>query len=738
LVVSQTPSQQEQVLAAEILWALKVAESNYSYASCDGLPYLFRRMFPGQIPEHFTMSKSKISYLISDGIGPHYRRELCTYIRNTGTFFTLQYDETCNSQNKKQCDLLLRYWSEDTGQICVQFLKSLMFGHAKGKDVAAAILETLNEEGFQLPLKQLLSLGSDGPNVNKTIWTAINEHLKESALPGMLPFISCSLHVVHNAFRQGLNKYGENAEELVLDLFYFIKASPCRKEDLSETQLNLGLDEQIFIRHVQSRWLTLIPAVNRVLTIWEAVEQYFLRDLPKIDKGQEKSERYRRICRRLRDPMILVELHFLQSLESIFSPFLTLFQREEPLIHILHDQLSELVRRLLSRFIKSDAFGDKTGKELLSVEILKAENKLCDKTIEIGGPTRVALKKQVKKEQHSVPIKAMRQFFEVATQYLMDKLPLGREILKDLASLHPLLQKEECTVRAIKRTAQKVPQVIPKEELCLLGDEWKLYQSLDVPGEWVHPPSQGDGSVAFRRVDEYWKMVFKQKNALGMPKFIILPKFVKAVLCLAHGNAEVERSLSENKRVVTPERSSLSPESINALRSTKDAIRIQVSGQVHKMPLPSGLLQSAKVAHAVYKSRCEEEREKKNLEKLLKEKKQKEQDALQETINELDQKKRKLLDKEKVVIDKQKKHEKALKTAEDLYNEANKRLVVAIGNRNMDEVSVVQGLMEVAKKKTEEARSQLEKCRKEKEAIDAKRRKVLDNYSKTLDKFKKS
>ena len=64
-----------------------------------------------------------------------------------------------------------------------------MFGHAKGKDVAAAILDTLLEEGFHLPLAQLISLRSDGPNVNKTIWTLINEHVKASAQPGILSFI---------------------------------------------------------------------------------------------------------------------------------------------------------------------------------------------------------------------------------------------------------------------------------------------------------------------------------------------------------------------------------------------------------------------------------------------------------------------------------------------------------------------------------------------------------------------
>ena len=147
----------------------------------------------------------------------------------------------------------------DTGlKLQVKF-EALMFGHAKEKDVSMAILATLQEEGYQLPLVQLISLGSDGPNVNKTIWNLINEHMKASGLHGIFSFIPCNLHIVHNPFRQGLNVFGEQAEQLVLDLFLFLNASPCRKDCFSKHSLGL------VSWHVQSHWLTLIPTIKRVL-----------------------------------------------------------------------------------------------------------------------------------------------------------------------------------------------------------------------------------------------------------------------------------------------------------------------------------------------------------------------------------------------------------------------------------------------------------------------------------------
>ena len=49
-------------------------------------------------------------------------------------------------------------------------------------------------------------------------------------------------------------------------------------------------------------------------------------------------------------------------------------------------------------------------------------------------------------------------------------------------------------------------------------------------------------------------------------------KVCKGLLCLTHGNAEVERSLSENSKVLTSEQSLLCDDSINAIKLTKHVI----------------------------------------------------------------------------------------------------------------------------------------------------------------------
>ena len=54
-------SLQEKVTAAEAPWAMKTAGSDYSFSSSDGTLELFRKMFPCDVSNNFSMSRTKVS-----------------------------------------------------------------------------------------------------------------------------------------------------------------------------------------------------------------------------------------------------------------------------------------------------------------------------------------------------------------------------------------------------------------------------------------------------------------------------------------------------------------------------------------------------------------------------------------------------------------------------------------------------------------------------------------------------
>ena len=150
-----------------------------------------------------------------------------------------------------------------------------MFGHAFAKTVANEIWRTLQQSG--LSSRFLLSLSSDGPNVNKSIKQSINNKLEEHFKRQLVDIGSCQIHVAHNSFRKGIEAYGEAIENLCIDLFYFFKLSAFRREDYLAIQQKLDLEEILFLRHVESRWLSLLPAVERLKSQLPALLEYFTK-----------------------------------------------------------------------------------------------------------------------------------------------------------------------------------------------------------------------------------------------------------------------------------------------------------------------------------------------------------------------------------------------------------------------------------------------------------------------------
>ena len=243
---------------------LKVAESDYSLTSRDNIGKLFMQMFPGNISNQFQLGRSKASYVVSDGLSPYILEETVKDIKNCGTGYAAMFDEIMTNQNRKQLNVLIRYWCNER-KIVSKYLTSVFFGRTTGIDISSNILEAIKETG--LPLDKLFGISSDGPNINKTVWREIKDTLKKECFSGIMPQTTCCLHIVHNAFRKRLNMYGEESEELAFDMHYWFKNAPCKHETFLklEQEMDMEIHQNLFLRHINSQWLTLLPAIERIL-----------------------------------------------------------------------------------------------------------------------------------------------------------------------------------------------------------------------------------------------------------------------------------------------------------------------------------------------------------------------------------------------------------------------------------------------------------------------------------------
>ena len=157
-----------------------------------------------------------------------------------------------------------------------------MFGHARAEDVVKEILCVLDK--LAIPLRLMLSLGMDWPNVNKSIMHKMNQVKKEKGYQTLVKFPpSCSIHIFHNSFPESYGSVWIQWWGIMPNFYNFFRRSSCRQKN-SAIEETLGLEELIVLHHVQSQWLSIFPTSQCLVTIKDAVKKLLLEDMLKNDR----------------------------------------------------------------------------------------------------------------------------------------------------------------------------------------------------------------------------------------------------------------------------------------------------------------------------------------------------------------------------------------------------------------------------------------------------------------------
>lgn len=539
----------------------------------------------------------------------------------------------------------------------------------------------------------------------------------------MINIGTCNLHVVHNSFCKALEAYGSPVDELAMDIHTFFKISSARREDFKFIQLEEEVDTHTFLRHVPSRWLTLGPVVDRLIEQWEPLQKYFTELANKDPKNAPTSSAFKRLCTRLQNKQTLVELNFLKSVMPLYHSFLELFQIEAPMVHVLYEELCRLVYLMMGRYVKASVYQSKTGKDLQAVKHEDIQNQLSDKQLVIGESTRAVLAKLDSGIQKRCSLN-IRKYFNTGVAYLLSRLPFDKDFLKDLGCLHPEHRLESGSVSAVERIARNLP-FIEKEDVPLIADEWKVYQGEDIDEDMWKEKGKP------RRIDHYWRDILKLETSSGKGKYTRLEKIVKGVLALPHGNSDVERGLSDNKQMLTKDRVNLSKDSIIGNRLTKEAVKIHDPKEMRPefVPITKEMISYVRSSHRIHLQRVKKEKEQRETEDMKRKQEKEEHAKLEKEKQAAAKEKESLNEKMKKLNDKEKNYKEDLQAAEKLLEEGNSKLAAAIRKRDFATASVRQSLIETAHKKIKETTQNLEKVRDDQKSIESRKRKNLENIA---------
>lgn len=87
---------------------------------------------------------------------------------------------------------------------------------------------------------------------------------------------NCHAHIVHNTVKHALDQLTVDVENVVLKVYGFFSTSAKRRESLKEFCRFCDVEFQEILRHVTTRWLSLNPAITRLMQTWIALKSFFI------------------------------------------------------------------------------------------------------------------------------------------------------------------------------------------------------------------------------------------------------------------------------------------------------------------------------------------------------------------------------------------------------------------------------------------------------------------------------
>ena len=220
-----------------------------------------------------SCARTKAESIVVNVLAPFALEELLSDLKNVN-FISVMFDAS-NHGNIKVIPLLLRYFKPD-GRIYVKLLQVKDF-HVETSDIVTNyILDSLDQHDLR---QKVVGLSADNTNTNFggasrkgkcNVFTKL-----QSELPRELLGIGCSAHILNNCIKSACDRLPIDIESVLIKVYGYSKIHTVRAANLKHFCEESQVEYKKILGYCCTRWLSLMPAVERVLQMYEPLKAYF-------------------------------------------------------------------------------------------------------------------------------------------------------------------------------------------------------------------------------------------------------------------------------------------------------------------------------------------------------------------------------------------------------------------------------------------------------------------------------
>lgn len=537
---SETPN--HKVCKAEGDLSLFVA-AHTSFLTVDHLSELCKHCFcDSKSATNIKLHRSKCKSIIVNILAPHFTDNLRSDIGDGK--YSILIDESTDIAVIKLLGVTIRYFSPEMKKFVSTYLGLLEIEAGSAQCIAKAVIKLLRD--LNLQPQKLIGVGVDNASVNTGLNSGVCELLKkELELPNLI-MIRCVCHSVQLAVSHSVGEtLPRNIDYLVRETYNWFSHSSKRQivyRQLFET-LNDGKEPLKIPRVCDTRWLSIEPAVTRILSQWDELKLHF-----QIVRSSEKCYSAETLYEMYCDPVSKLYLLFLRPVLHDVQRVVKNFQGENVDPTKLLQDLTNLIISTSNRVIVPGAKVDPLASDISS---------FVDRGSHLGYEfEKTSKESKLPNEKETSLRKRCISFAVKLCNELRCRLPDNIKVLKKMSLFSP----SEC-LRAIKEPIVDVAEVLgyTPEQIEKVESQWRNLSYV----KW----HDNQSTVSL------WTEVGRYRDASDINPFQELYDLAISILSLPHSNAEVERLFSQLNIVKSKLRNRLNTTSVSALLTVRCGLR---------------------------------------------------------------------------------------------------------------------------------------------------------------------
>ena len=219
----------------------------------------------------------------------------------------------------------------------------------------------------------------------------VEDRNSNETYPNFLGVGSCSLHVVHGAFRTGMKQTGWGIDLLLKSLYSHLHETPARREDYTK----MTGSEVFPLQFCGHRWLEDKRVAERAVEMWPSLTTYITEILKKPKSQVPTSSSFSTV-----KSAVLNKLEFFMSIAAAMRPYLQTFLSDGPLLPFITSELETLLWTLMGKFMKRAMLeGTNSAYKIAKLNVLDSPTHVAHSEVDIGFAAKTTLEKVLQREK---------------------------------------------------------------------------------------------------------------------------------------------------------------------------------------------------------------------------------------------------------------------------------------------------------------------------------------------------